>query len=213
MSPGAKIPPKLSPKTQTTSPHPALTSPPSRDNLPRGATSSQTPIPTWIQTAEAGAAIGWLLQIVVAEFTRCCTHDGEDDAVGWITCVVMPRGIDACPWRMPSKIQTTPKQMRSNRHAGASGDVAMASVDEPSPEASARRSCAAAQHIPHEREEREDDEDDETLVQEQRLEGRDDRGVVRLESRTHPRHGALDLRGGLRVLDGDRRVRAARSIR
>ena len=94
MRPGAKIPPKPSPKIQTMIPQPALASPASRDQLPRGATISQMPRPTWIHTAEAGAAIGWLLQIVAPALTRCCTQPDEAAAVGSITWVVMPSGID-----------------------------------------------------------------------------------------------------------------------
>ena len=56
--PGAKMPPKDSPNTQTTRPQPTLASPASRDSGPRAAASSQTPIPTWIHTADAPACIG-----------------------------------------------------------------------------------------------------------------------------------------------------------
>ncbi len=56
--PGAKIPPRLSPKTHTTAPQPADTTPAARDQSPRGATRSQSPIPTWIQTADAAAVTG-----------------------------------------------------------------------------------------------------------------------------------------------------------
>ena len=52
------MPPKDSPNTQTTRPQPTLASPASRDSGPRAATSSQTPIPTWIHTAAAPACIG-----------------------------------------------------------------------------------------------------------------------------------------------------------
>ena len=58
VSPGAKIPPNDSPKAHTTKPQPTLTRPARRDSGPRGAASSQIPIPTWIQTAEAPACIG-----------------------------------------------------------------------------------------------------------------------------------------------------------
>ena len=56
--PGAKMPPKASPKTQTTRPQPTLASPASRDSGPRAATISHRPIPTWIHTADAPACIG-----------------------------------------------------------------------------------------------------------------------------------------------------------
>ena len=52
------MPPKDSPNTQTTRPQPTLASPASRDSGPRAAASSQTPIPTWIHTADAPACIG-----------------------------------------------------------------------------------------------------------------------------------------------------------
>ncbi len=94
MSAGAKTPPKLSAKVQTTIPQNALAIPASRDQYPRGATISKTPRPTWIHTAEAGTVIGWLLQIVAPAFTTCCTHTGELAAVGSITWVVMPSGIE-----------------------------------------------------------------------------------------------------------------------
>ena len=58
VKPGAKTPPKDSPKAQTTRPQPTLTRPASRDQLPRGAASSQTPIPIWIHTDAAPACIG-----------------------------------------------------------------------------------------------------------------------------------------------------------
>ena len=89
------MPPKLSPKIHTTIPQTTVASPARRDQFPRGATRSQMPRPIWIHTAEAGAVIGWLLQIVAPAFTRCCTQAGEVAAVGSITCVVMPSGIDA----------------------------------------------------------------------------------------------------------------------
>ncbi len=56
--PGAKMPPNASPKTHTRSPQPALPSPASRDHRPRGATSNQSPSPTWIQTVADAAWIG-----------------------------------------------------------------------------------------------------------------------------------------------------------
>ena len=131
------MPPKLSPKTQTMRPQAILESPARRDQLPRGATRSHTPIPTWIHTAEAGAVMGWLLQIVPPTLTRCCTQLGEDAALGWITCVVIPRGIEACICRRPSKIQRNANETRSNhRAAGSAG--ARSSAGCPSPLASRR---------------------------------------------------------------------------
>src|ERR1700733_4376577 len=57
-SPGAKIPPKDSPHAHTTSPQATLASPAARDQRPRGAASSHSPMPTWIQTEAAAAVIG-----------------------------------------------------------------------------------------------------------------------------------------------------------
>ena len=84
--PGAKIPPKASPKTQTTRPQPALTSPASLDDQPAGAAISHAPMPSWIHTAAAPAWIGWNDQAVPAQLTTCWTQTGELAAVGWITC-------------------------------------------------------------------------------------------------------------------------------
>ena len=49
------MPPNASPKIHTTRPQPTLAIPPSRDHLPRGATSNQRPSPTWIQTVADAA--------------------------------------------------------------------------------------------------------------------------------------------------------------
>ena len=96
VNPGAKIPPKDSPNTQTTSPQPALASPASRDAAPRGAASSHSPIPAWIHTVAAPAWIGWYDHVVPAQFTRCCTQAGELDAVGSITRDGSPAAIPGC---------------------------------------------------------------------------------------------------------------------
>ena len=49
-------------------------------------------------------------------------HPGRRGRCGrLITWVVMPRGIDAWPWRMPSKIQISPKAIRRSRRAAGSG--------------------------------------------------------------------------------------------
>ena len=57
--PAPKIPPNASPNTQTIRPQAAPASPASRDGQPRTPKISHMPIPTWIQTAEAPAWIGW----------------------------------------------------------------------------------------------------------------------------------------------------------
>ena len=51
--------------------------PPSRDHRPRGATSSQRPSPTWIQTVAAAAWTGWSDQMVTPLLTRCWTQPGD----------------------------------------------------------------------------------------------------------------------------------------
>jgi hypothetical protein len=56
--PGAKIPPKDSPQVHTARPQATLASPAARDHRPRIATSSHTPIPTWIHTEAAAAVMG-----------------------------------------------------------------------------------------------------------------------------------------------------------
>src|SRR5579862_5660840 len=91
--PGAKIPPNDSPNTHTTSPQPALASPASRDSIPRGAASSQTPSPTWIHTVAEPAGTGWLVQVAWPQCTTCCTQGGDAPAVGSITCEGSPAGM------------------------------------------------------------------------------------------------------------------------
>ena len=59
MRPGAKIPPNASPNAQTISPQATLESAASRNDQPRTAKIIQSPMPTWIQTVDAAAAIGW----------------------------------------------------------------------------------------------------------------------------------------------------------
>ena len=59
VSPGAKIAPNASPNAHTIRPHATLASPASRDDHPRTAKISHIPMPTWIHTDEAAAAIGW----------------------------------------------------------------------------------------------------------------------------------------------------------
>ena len=97
------------------------------------------PRPTWIHTTEAGTVIGWLLQIVAPAFTRCCTHSGEDVAVGSMTRLVMPSGIEGCACRTPSKTHMRPKPIRSNRRPNASATVESPAARAP---ALARRNCA-----------------------------------------------------------------------
>ena len=59
MRPGAKIAPNASPNDQTTSPQATLDNAASRSDQPRTAKISQSPMPTWIQTDDAAAAMGW----------------------------------------------------------------------------------------------------------------------------------------------------------
>ena len=85
--------PKASPNTHTTRPQPTLAKPASRDQRPRGATSSQIPMPSWIHTAAAAASTGWSDQMVTPLLTRCCTHEGDVAAAGCTTPEVRPKGI------------------------------------------------------------------------------------------------------------------------
>ena len=118
------MPPNASPKTQTTSPQPALTSPAERDHAPRGATSSQTPMPSWIQTAEAAAVIGWLDHRVTPTLTTCCTQSGAPLADGESTPDGSPSGIDGCSWSSPSSVQSAPNSSRSTTRAWGSPTTA-----------------------------------------------------------------------------------------
>ena len=59
MRPGAKIAPNASPNAQTISPQATLDSAASRTDQPRTAKISHRPMPTWIQTDDAAAAMGW----------------------------------------------------------------------------------------------------------------------------------------------------------
>src|ERR1700723_4460573 len=102
------MPPKDSPKIQTTRPQPALAAPPNRDQRPRGATMSQRPRPSWIQTADDAAWIGWLDQMLTPELTTCWTHCGDAAAEGWITFEGSPSGMADCSCRSPSRIQREP---------------------------------------------------------------------------------------------------------
>ena len=55
-----------------------------------------------------------------AQFTTCCTQVGELAAVGSITCEGSPAGMAGWACSRPSKIQMTPKPIRSSsRHAGS----------------------------------------------------------------------------------------------
>ena len=74
--------------------------------------------------------------------SKCWTQPGDVAAAGWITDGAMPRGIDAWPWRMPSKIQRIPNEILSNLLAGASGALAVRSLAWPWRTMAARRNCA-----------------------------------------------------------------------
>jgi hypothetical protein len=50
----------------------------------------------------------------------CCTQLGELAAAGWMTCAGSPSAMDGWACSRPSKIQMTPKPMRSSwRHPGS----------------------------------------------------------------------------------------------
>ena len=70
--------------------------------------------------------MGWFVQTVEAELTRCWTHPGEVAADGLTTWGIMPSGMDDCACKMPSKIQIRPKAIRSRRRAVASGPLGSA---------------------------------------------------------------------------------------
>src|SRR6266568_4812061 len=114
VSPGAKIPPKASPNTQTTSPHAALDSPASRDDQPVAAAISHTPSPAWIHTADAAACTGWYDHMVPPKLTTCWTQPGEAPATGAMTCDGKPPAIFGCACRIASKIHNRPNAMRRN---------------------------------------------------------------------------------------------------
>ena len=56
--PGARIPPNDSPNAHTISPQATLESAASRSDQPRTAKIIQSPMPIWIQTVDAAAAMG-----------------------------------------------------------------------------------------------------------------------------------------------------------
>ncbi len=118
------MPPKASPKPQTISPHAALVAPANRDHRPKGATTSKSPIPTWIHTAAAAAVTGCSIHSVPPKLTRCCTHVGDAEAAGRSTWEGMLSGMADCPCKIPSKSQMRPKPMRSTRWATGSGGPA-----------------------------------------------------------------------------------------
>src|SRR5262249_5830538 len=74
--PGAKMPPNDSPNTHTTRPQATLATPASLDQVPRAATRSQAPMPSWIQTLAAAAWTGWYDQAVPPQLTTCWTQAG-----------------------------------------------------------------------------------------------------------------------------------------
>jgi hypothetical protein len=122
------MPPKASPNTQTSRPQATLASPASRDHDPRCAAISQTPIPIWIQTAEAPAWIGWYDQLLPAQFTTCWTQPGELAAVGSITCAGSPTAMAGWACSSPSRIHSTPKPVRSSWRQAGSGAAALAAA-------------------------------------------------------------------------------------
>ncbi len=49
-----------------------------------------------------------------AQFTMCCTQPGELAAAGWMTCEGRPTAMAGWACSRPSKIQMTPKPIRSS---------------------------------------------------------------------------------------------------
>src|SRR5579862_6272262 len=133
LRPGAKIPPNDSPNTHTTRPQPTLATPASLDHVPRAATSSQAPIPTWIHTEAAPAWMGWNDQLVPPQLTTCWTQPGDAAAVGSMTCVASPPAIFGCACRIPSRIQSTPNPTRSSHRPLASAGPPPRRPPPPSP--------------------------------------------------------------------------------
>src|SRR6185437_16099074 len=88
---------------------------------PRAAASSQTPIPTWIQTAAAPACTGWYDHAVPAQLTRCLTQPGDPSAAGAMTWPGSPAAIAGCACRMPSKTQSNPNPIRATARPTGSG--------------------------------------------------------------------------------------------
>ena len=93
----------------------------------------------------------------------------------------MPRGIKDWPWRMPSRIQTSPNETRSSRRAGGLGARRGSTQGATAPGRRPGRPpvLRRPQDVPGRRHQSDDQQDQEALVQEGRLEGRDDRRVVR----------------------------------
>jgi Cu+-exporting ATPase len=81
--------------------------------------------------------------VVVAQFTRCWTQDGELAAVGSITCDGRPAAIRGCAWSSPSRSHSSPKPIRSTwRPAGSAATARLISPAPPA--ADGRRSATQA---------------------------------------------------------------------
>ena len=162
---------------------------------PRGATISQRPSPTWIQTAADAAWIGWLDQMLTPLFTRCCTQPGEPAAAGCITLDGSPSGMEDWSWSSPSRIQRQPKPMRRMLPGGRFGRrEALASRETSSrPWSLSRRYWMRPDDVEADGAQRADQENDEQLVEERRMERRDDDGVARLQRAAHAGHGLVGL--------------------
>src|SRR5215469_10532794 len=115
------MPPNASPKVHTTSPQPVLTSPATRDQRGLAADSSQTPIPSWIQTAPDAASTGWADQAAAAQPTAWTTQPGEPAAAGEMTCDGRSPGMVGWAWSSPSKNHRMPTPIRNTRRAAGSG--------------------------------------------------------------------------------------------
>src|ERR1700722_1520528 len=123
VSPGARMAPNASPNDQTISPQATLDSAASRSDQPRTAKIIQSPMPTWIQTVAAAAAMGWKLQRFAPQFTRATTQPGEPASAAW-SRAGMPPAICGCACSRPSNSHSAPKPIRSPRRAGGSRQTA-----------------------------------------------------------------------------------------
>src|SRR5712691_4871169 len=93
---------------------PAPTAPATRDQGPRAEASIQIPMPTWIQTAAAPAAMGWKDQDEPAQLTRSRTQPGAPAAAGAMTLAGSPAAIAGWACKIPSNTHSNPNPIRSS---------------------------------------------------------------------------------------------------
>ncbi len=116
--PGAKMPPNASPKTQTSSPQPALASPASRDGQPGGAAISQAPMPE-LNPDRGRAGLNRMVRPRGSGPVDHVLHPGRRACRGWLDDVAEagPR-----PWRAePAASRQRSTGCRSRSAAAAPG--------------------------------------------------------------------------------------------